>query len=55
MARTRQEIEAEISELQRLASRRRAKPGFSENVAAIEEQIAASEAELAELDEGSNG
>ena len=48
MARSRAIIEAEITELKRLAQKRRDKPGFTENVAAIDERIAEAEAELAE-------
>lgn len=48
MARTREVIEAEIAELQRLAQKRRGKPGFSANVAEIEERIVDAQAELAE-------
>lgn len=49
--RTREIIEAEIRELERLASKRRGKPGFSANVEEIDERIADAKAELAELDE----
>lgn len=48
MARSPDIIKAEIAELQKLAQKRRGKPGFSANVAEIEERIADAQAELAE-------
>ena len=50
--RTAETIRAEIRELERLAQKRRNKPGFSDNVAEIDERIADAKAELAELDQG---
>ena len=48
MARDPDVIRSEIKELERLAQKRRGKPGFSANVAEIEERIADAQAELAE-------
>lgn len=48
MARDPETIRAEIKELERLAQKRRNKPGFGANVAEIEERITDAKAELAE-------
>ena len=47
MAKT-EEIRARIKELERLLQKRRNKPGFSANVADIEDHLAAARAELSE-------
>ena len=55
MTRPREEVEAEIKELERLAAKRRGRVGFAANVAVIEEHIEAAKAELAEADGAANG
>lgn len=46
--RTQETIRAEITELERLLTKRRGRSGFADNVKAIEEQLATARAELAE-------
>jgi hypothetical protein len=48
MARSREEIEAEVTALERLAAKSRGKPGLSERVQEIEKRIADAKAELGE-------
>lgn len=46
--RTREDIKAEIAELERLKKKRENKPGFSANVEEIERRLEAARAELAD-------
>lgn len=51
MARAKEEIQAEIKDLERIAAKRRGKPGYGENVGVIEARLSELRTELEGADE----